>query len=370
MAKGVQLQILMGPVAVRPAPRAVMEAFTGAQVTHASGQRSGFQIELTYSSTSPIARELLPGGAFDPMTRVILVASLNGRDHVLSDGPIKRLDTAAGTRPGENKLTLTGEDVTGYMDLVEWTGMPFPAMPPVARVAMMIAKYAMFGLVPVTIPPIFSSIRMPTDKYAHQKGTDYAYISELAQKAGHEFYVTPGPVVGTNTAYWGPQVRIGVAQPALTLDIDGASNLSSMTFSVDGNAAVVPLAHAKIARASVPVPLPNVALLKPPLAARPVMPTKTRWLESERNDQAEILSRLIAGAGLVDPVTASGVIELSRYGQPLEARKLVGVRGAGRANDGNYYCRSVTHQLAPGTWTQAFQLAREGMVAQQERIAV
>lgn len=370
MLRGVQLKLLIGPVAVNPPPREVMEAFTGAQVTHASGQRSGFQVDFTYSSSSPIAQKLVPNGFFDPMNRVILVASLNGTEHVLSDGPIKRLDTTASNKPGENKLTITGEDITGYMDAIDWTGMPFPAMPAVARVALMIAKYAVFGVIPLTIPPIFSSIKLPTDKYAHQKGTDYAYINELAQLAGHEFYITPGPAVGTNTAYWGPQVRIGQAQPALTIDMNRASNVSTMNFSVDGNAAVVPIAHAKIARVSVPIPLPNVSLLKPPLTARPLVPTKTRWLETERNDEAEILSRLLAGAGLVDPVTASGSIDLSSYGQPLQARKLVGVRGAGRANDGIYYCRSVTHLLAPGKWSQNFQLARDGMVAQQETVPV
>ena len=368
--KGVQLKLLIGPVMVNPAPREVMQAFTGAQVTQASGQRSGFQVEFTYSSSSPIAQKLVPNGFFDPMNRVIIVATLNGTEHVLSDGPIKRLDMTASNKPGENKLTITGEDVTGYMDAIEWTGMPFPAMPPVARVAMMIAKYAMFGVIPVTIPPIFSSIKMPTDKYAHQRGTDYAYITELAQQAGHEFYITPGPVVGSNTAYWGPQVRIGQAQPALTIDMGRASNVSTMNFSVDGNAAVIPIAHAKIARVSVPIPLPNVSLLKPPLSARPIVPTKTRWLETEKFDEAEIMSRLIGGAGQVDPSTASGTIDLSAYGRPLEARKLVGVRGAGRANDGIYYCRSVTHQLAPGKWTQNFQLARDGMVAQQEAVPV
>ena len=370
MLKGVELKILIGPVVVNPAPREVIEAFTSAQVTQASGQRSGWQLEFTYSSSSPIAQKLVPNGFFDPMNRVILVASLNGTDHVLSDGPIKRLDTVASNEPGQNKLTLTGEDVTGYMDAIEWTGMPFPAMPAVARVALMIAKYMMFGVIPAPVPPIFSSVQMPTDKYAHQKGTDFSYISELAQNAGHEFYIDPGPVVGTNTAYWGPQVRIGQAQPALTIDMDRASNLSSMNFSVNGNASVVPIAHAKIARVSVPIPLPNVSLLKPPLTARPTVPTKTRWIDSERLDEAEILSRLIGGAGQVDPVTASGSVELSSYGQPLKARKLVGVRGAGKANDGIYYCRSVTHNLAPGKWTQNFQLARDGMVAQQETVPV
>src|SRR5258708_22282887 len=88
--KGVTLTLLMGPIAVAPAPVAVIEALESAQVTTAVGQRSGFQIVFTYSKTSPIATTLLPAGFFDPLIRVILIATLNGVPNVLADCPIKR----------------------------------------------------------------------------------------------------------------------------------------------------------------------------------------------------------------------------------------------------------------------------------------
>jgi hypothetical protein len=44
----------------------------------------------------------------------------------------------------------------------------------------------------------------------------------------------------------------------------------------------------------------------------------------------------------------------------LRARGLVGVRGAGFAYDGNYFVRSVTHDIARGSYTQSFTLSREG----------
>src|SRR6266568_5516643 len=118
--KGVTLTLRMGPIAVSPAPVAVIEALESAQVTTAVGQRSGFQVVFTYSKTSPIATTLLPAGFFDPLIRVILIATLNGVPKVLSDGPIKRQDVAASAHPGEHKLTITGEDVTGYMDLIDF----------------------------------------------------------------------------------------------------------------------------------------------------------------------------------------------------------------------------------------------------------
>jgi hypothetical protein len=361
--KGVTLTLLMGPVAVAPAPAAVINALESAQVTTAVGQRSGFQIVFSYSKTSPIAKLLLPAGYFDPLIRVILVATLNGIPKVLADGPIKRQDVVASPHPGENKLTITGEDVSGYMDLVQLNGMPYPAMPAPARVALMMAKYAMFGVIPVPIPEIFQSLDSPTEKIPLQQGTDFQYADKLAKDVGYEFYIIPGPAPGTNTAYWGPQIRVGVPQPALTIDMDHASNIETMSFSADGNAAVLPIAFVKIAGFSVPVPVPPISLLKPPLSARPLVPTKIDLLETGGKKLPGVLSTLIAARASADPVTATGSIDVVRYGRPMNARSLIGVRGAGRAHDGLYYVRSVTSTLGRGSWKQSFQLARDGLIA-------
>jgi hypothetical protein len=361
--KGVTLTLLMGPIAVAPVPVAVIDALESAQVTSAVGQRSGFQISFTYSKTSPIATTLLPAGFFDPMIRVILVATLNGVPKVLADGPIKRQDVVASASPGENKLTITGEDVSGYMDVVDFTGFPFPAMPTFLRVGALLAKYAMFGVIPVPIPEIFSSIELPIQAYPHQQGTDYEYLSMMAENAGYEFYVTPGPAPGMNTAYWGPKIRAGLPQPALTIDMDHASNIETMSFSADGNAAIMPYGYVKVANFSVPVPVPNISLLAPPLSARPLIPTRIKSIATEKLSFPKAMGILLAKRGAADPVSASGSMDLSRYGQPLNSRSIVGVRGAGKAHNGLYYVRSVTHTLGRGSWKQAFQLQRDGLIS-------
>ena len=48
------------------------------------------------------------------------------------------------------------------------------------------------------------------------------------------FYIEPGPVPGTSIAYWGPQVRVGVLQPALTINMDAATNVESLQLRFDG----------------------------------------------------------------------------------------------------------------------------------------
>ncbi|MFN9645963.1 MAG: hypothetical protein ACK6BG_12805 [Cyanobacteriota bacterium] len=367
--KGVTLTLLMGPVAVAPAPRAIVDALESATATQAVGQRSGFQLTFALSKTSPILTDLVPSGAFDPLVRVILVATLNGVAKVLADGPIKRTDLTVSSKPGEYKFVVTGEDVSGYMDLLDFTGFPFPAMPSFARVALMMAKYAAFGVVPLTIPAPFSFAPLPTEKIPSQEGSDYEYANKLAKDAGYEFYVTPGPLPGANTAYWGPQARVGLPQTTpLTIDFDQAGQTNAISLTVDGNQAILPYGHVKVANFSVPVPVPDIGLLKPPLASRPIPPTKVRLLETERLGPVEVAATLLSGRGGAEPVTASGSVDLVRYGRPIDARSLIFVRGASRAYNGLWYVRSVSHALGRGSWRQTFQLSRDGLISQTPRV--
>ena len=50
---------------------------------------------------------------------------------------------------------------------------------------------------------------------------------------------------------------------------------------------------------------------------------------------------------------------MTRYGGVLQARQLVGVRGAGPAFDGLYYVKSVTHKIKRGSYKQSFTLDSE-----------
>ncbi len=165
-------------------------------------------------------------------------------------------------------------------------------------------------------------------------------------------------------------MRTGIPQPALTVDMDHASNVESLSFSADGNAAELPYAFVKIAGVSVPVPVPNVSLLKPPLSARPLVPTKVRKLQTERKKMPDVLMALLAARAATDPVTATGSLDVTRYGRPLSARSLVGVRGAGLAHDGLWFVKSVTDTLGRGTWKQSFQLSREGVISNVPAVPV
>ena len=73
-----------------------------------------------------------------------------------------------------------GRRFTKVMDLIDFSGLPYPAMPIEARFALICAKYAAFGIIPLPIPAFFPDVPIPIERIPAQQGTDLAYIRQLA----------------------------------------------------------------------------------------------------------------------------------------------------------------------------------------------
>ncbi len=373
MLKGVHLTLLIGPVVPVPAPQPVTDAVTSVQVT--SGiDKSGFQITFGVSKSSPLLTTLLPAGYFDPMlTRVIVIATANGIPTVLMDGMVTRQDLAPSDQPGQSTLTITGEDLSVLMGVVEMPFMRFPGMPDAARVAVILAKYAVFGIVPIVVPPIFTEVPLPTDEVPTQTGTDLDYVKQLAGNNGYVFYIEPGQAPGANIAYWGPDVRIPIPQRALNINMDAHTNVESLTFGLDGlskKITVLTVLDPVTKKIPIPVPVPNISMLRPPLGAKLPLPSKVEFYQyGTKLTVAKALSRALAiSFTSADSVTASGSLNVVRYGGVLKSRQLVGVRGAGLAYDGLYYVKSVTHSIKRGEFKQSFTLSRDGLISLTPRV--
>jgi hypothetical protein len=367
--KGLYLSLFMGPMVPVPAPKSVVDALVSAQV-NTGGERSGFQLVFSMNKKSDIFKTLLPAGAMDPMiTRVILVCTVGGIPNVLIDGIVTRHEVAPGNEAGQSLLTLTGEDLTVLMDVIQFPLMRYPCMPIIARVNLIVAKYAMFGIIPVVIPPLFDDVPIPTDKIPSQNGSDLAYIKKLAQDCGYIYYLTPGPAPGASIFYFGPDVRIPIPQPALNVNMDANTNVESLTFTLDGLAkkiVIMTIMDPITGKIPIPIPVPNISLLRPPLGARLTAPAKIEFPPEggNKNSIEAIALALAKTSESSDAITASGTLNVLRYGRVLNAFQLVGVRGAGPAYDGLYYVRTVTHNIKRGEYKQSFTLSRDGLISQ------
>ena len=371
-AKGIQLSLLIGPTVPIPAPRVVLDALESVEVRTATGSASGFQLKFSITARSELNTIfLLAAGtntsAVTPALRVMLVLTMNGSPQPLFDGVMTNVQVQPGGQGQSGSLTVTGEDVTKVMDKIDWSGLPFPAVPVEGRVALLCAKYAAFGLIPLIVPVLFPDVQIPIDKIPSQRGTDLAYIQELARQVGYVFYVEPGPVAGTNIAYFGPEIKVGVPQPALNVDMDALTNVESLSFTFDPEKGVLPIVFIQnqLTRAPIPIPIPNLNPLQPPLAALPTPLSNITVMKdtAKMSPMRAISAGLAEAAKSQDAVTGHGSLDVLRYGRPLKARGLVGVRGVGVAYDGLYYVSSVTSTLKRGEFKQSFELTRNGLVS-------
>jgi len=375
MLKGVHLTLMMGQFVPKAVPRSVIDALISVQVTSGSGQHSGFQLVFATSKTSPITNSLLPGGFFDPSKRVIIAVTINGSPNVLIDGVITQQAITPSNDPGQSTLTITGEDVSRMMDIIDLSGLiPYPAMPAEARVALILAHYAMYGVVPLIIPSILIDIPNPVEEIPAHQGTDLKYINKLASNVGYVFYIEPGPEIGMNIAYWGPEIKTGPPQPPLNVNMDAQTNVESLSFSFDGFSKTTYLAFTKekLSGLSIPIPVPDITPLCPPLGQKLLMPLKVERLKStSKYGPIRTAVILLAKASQkADVISGSGQLDVLRYGQILKSRRLVSVRGAGSTYDGLYYVKSVTHNIKRGEYKQSFTLSRNALIASSSRVSL
>jgi hypothetical protein len=368
MASPLYLTLLVGPVEAFPAPKSVIDALTSVEVTVSATGKSGFQLSFTLANSSPLQTFfLLAGGSPVPIIRVILLATFGGLPQVVMDGVVKHTEVVPDAMQGSSKLVVTGEDLTAVMDLIDFSGFPFPGLTPDLRVLIMLAKYAMFGIVPNVVPVITPDIEVPVDKIPSQKGTDLAYIQQLAKEAGYVFYLEPGPLPGMTQAYWGPQIKIGVPQPALNVNMDAWTNVESLNFRYEPQTAVLPLVFIQdqITKLVFPLPIPPVTPLNPPLGVIVPFPQKIEELEdtAKLSPAQAIMMGMARASETADVVSGDGSLDVLRYGQILKARQLVGIRGAGLAFDGLYYVESTKHQIKLGEYKQSFTLKRNALVS-------
>ena len=355
---GIRLILMVGPTVPLPAPYALSQALQSAEVTNDSAAGDGFQLTFTLAKETA-DYGLLLSGALDPFNRVVVGVLMGAAPEVLIDGIITHHQVTPSNEPGRSTLTVTGKDVSVMLDLEE-KNERYPNQTDSVIVTQLLARYAQYGLVPRPSPT--TDVPIELERVPRQHETDLKFIQRLAQKNGYVFYVEP-LTFGVNTAYWGPETRASLPQPALTTNMGHYTNVKSLNFSNDANAPVGTEGTfvEPITKTAIPIP-PLPSLKVPPLAMMPAAPRRTQLMRetANRNASSAAVAAVAAATNVADAVTGQGELDAVRYGHVLRARKLVGVRGAGLNYNGFYYVRRVTHRISRGTYTQSFTLSREG----------
>src|SRR5205807_10471484 len=80
---------------------------------------------------------------------------------------------------------------------------------------------------------------------------------------------------GTSVAYWGPQIKVGLPQPALNspnMDSFANSTTGSFGFNADGKKLPVLFIQEPNSKVPIPIPIPDITPLNPPLGLIPPIP--------------------------------------------------------------------------------------------------
>jgi hypothetical protein len=380
MPLGINLTLLIGSKVPEPVSRDLIEAVQSIEVTHSVEGRSGFQIVF---KTGRGDRQdiqdyrLFQNPLLKVFNRVIMTITIGARTHVLMDGIITNQQLAPSPQPGETTLTVTGEDVSVMMDLEE-KSIEHTAQDEATIARVIIGQYAaQYGLVPQVTAPKFQDRPTQNQRIPSQQGTDLEYLQAIAERFAFQFYVTPGPTVRSNTAYWGPPQRQTTPQKALTVNMGSYTNVSSINFQNDAMAATTVEGSVQDRQTNQIRPVQEFQSDRPPLAQNSALdrqPDQRRvrqFRETGRDTaQADTRAQAITDRSIDDVVTVTGDLDTIRYGELLQLRGLVGLRGVGHSYDGLYVVKRVTHSLSKGQYKQSFTITREGVGSTVQRVAI
>lgn len=366
----IQLSLLIGQLMPLPAPAELMRALQSVSINQSYDGPGGFQIVFRAERGAALSLDyaLFNNPRLKPGSRVVLTAAIKGTPRVLMDGIIDHYQFNPASGSTGASLTVSGEDLTALMNMVE-VSLEYPGMGDWEIALLVLAKYAALGVMPVVIPPLSSPISDPLEEIPQQSDTDRGYLQALAAKHSYVFSLQPGPVPLMSQAYWGPLIKIGLPQKALTVDMGAATNVESINFTYDAQTPTQVYGAVSDADTELVVPVLTMTSTNlPPLVMEPALLAnqpfvRKSMLRYQGPDalEGQQLAQAITNQSTEAAVTASGTLDVLRYGDVLTAPGLVGVRGVGQSYDGYYYVKSVDHQLSPGEYKQNFTLSREGL---------
>jgi len=364
---GVRLTLLAGTGLPRPLPAELMERFVSAEVAISDREVSGFELVFDAIRAPALAGvfPIMAEPALKAGSRIVLTAVMGLMPVVLIDGVVETAEFKPAQSAGPARLQLRGKDLSFVMDREE-RETTHPAQGPGEIASMILLRYMQYGIVPMVIPPMTVDRPNPTERVPMQRGTDFAYLKDLAAAHDRIFTIIPGPVPLTSTGYWGPPPRIGLPQRAITTDMGPDSNVSGLSFENAAGEAAEVQGQVQDPATGQTMPVRSTMALRPPLAAQPSISNRATvrtnlFQTGGAPSAAQAMGEAQAQSdATTDTVKVTGDLDTARYGAILSPRGLVGLRGAGLDNDGLYYVQSVIHKISRGAWTQSFTLNREG----------
>jgi len=358
----VELLLWIGQKVPLPAPFEVMNAFRTLEVTNSvDAPGDGFRMSFAIGKNKQGEYSLLQSGLLNVETRVVIGLRIGAKLELLIDGVIDDHQVSSAPQPGASTLTVSGKDVSEQLNLEE-KDQDYGRQSDSTIVNQILQDYIQKKIVHYLDIKATKEVPNDTEKLPWQNETDLEFIQRLAHRNGFVFYFEP-VTMSFNKAYWGPENREGPRQAPLSYDLGPSTNVLELNLTNDSLAAIGTSGSFvdPIAKSSVRIPnLPSLRI--PPLTSSTASARRLQRLRCTANrkpDEAATAS-IAAISTASEPVKLTGKLDTVRYGSVLRPRRTVGVRGIGRSYNGDYFVRSVTHDIKPGHYVQSFELSRDG----------
>jgi hypothetical protein len=384
LGSSITLTVRLGKQKTAPAPGVLIDAIQSVEVTQRDRGRAAFQIVFQVGRSGSLDLkdyQLVKDPLLSSGNRLILIVTLQAKAHLLMDGIITHQQLSPSLEPGASTFTITGEDITVMMDRKKHA-VEHPVQDPKVIVEQILEQYrSTYGVIPRVIsPPKGVNAPSANEQTPVKHGSDLRHILYLANRYGYVFYVSPGPQLEKNTAYWGPPKKRGgtQSQKALSFNLGSYTNVDSISLQHNARSPTKVFGRVQdrktnqIQSFSIDSSDEERAFLSKTLSLN----NKDAVQEVQYMDsghtlmESRIRAQAITNQSVDHAVQITGDLDTARYGDMLQIRELVGLRGVGDRYNGLYYVQQVTHKLRNGEYKQSFTIIREGLDSTVDRLMV
>lgn len=370
---GIRLILKMGKDRPKAVPYDVIMALSSIEITDNAVERDTFQ--MTFTAGKKQARDfgILRSGLFEPKTRVAVALQIGATTEPLMSGIVTHFQLNPSNNVGMSTFTVTGEGIDLALDMKEKNAQ-FEQQSDTTILRQIIDDYAQYGL-QLDVAGVAENLEQPDNNrlIPRQYATDLQYIQQMAGRNGYVFYSDP-LLNGDVRVYWGPEVRRGPRQPALSMNMGPLTNVTRLDFTQDTRTPFTTQGSRlqsdddQTSNEDIPPPtsfdVDDLAASETPAADRTVlMRDIAKFTTSYADRRANELMKAKFNA-----VSVSGEVDTVRYGSIMKAGGLIGLRGAGALYNGDYYVSQVVHSLQTGQYVQRFTLKREGLGATSSKV--
>lgn len=296
---------------------------------------------------------------FPRLARIEVKGKIGTQTETLIQAYVIETSVDFSTQPGQTVMSIVAMDPSALMNLEEKV-RPWPDMSDSEIATTIFEEYGF------TVQARDSQPARPeSETTTLQRCTDIQFLQQLAERNGYECYVETSPS-GEVEGHFHPPNTSQRPQGVLTVNMGQDTNVSAFSVRNDMLRPTTVKVKGLDVDSLSDQPAESEEQSDQGLGTNaPASNDRPRVVLLTGNGLAKSGELQTAAQAVVDEsgwaIRAEGELNTSTYGAVLRAKRMVSVRGVGRAFSGAYYVDRVLHILSGDGWKQRFSLRRNAL---------